>query len=291
MTQIAKRDKKIAMMTTAVVCVVCVIVAFVIVLNTVIIPNGKYRDAIALLDAGNIVEGYEALVALNGYKDSAAKVNAAFDKYKAEKLKAATFGERVFFGSYEQDYNTTNGREKIEWLVLTKKDSKVLLISDKALDCRPYNTSYVDITWETCSLREWLNGAFLNAAFSAEEQAMIADTSVSASKNPKYSTAPGNATTDKVFLLSINEANRYFDSDEASQCVPTAYATTNGAWRRSDTYTAGGFATCLWWLRSPGGNQNRGAVIDDAGTVSCYGYGVNYERGGVRPALWINLDS
>lgn len=284
----AKRNKKIAMIAAL---ILCVITAFVILLKAVIIPNAKYNNAIALLDAGNVVDGYEALIALNGYKDSAAMESAIVDKYLAEKLKGATFGERVFFGSYEQDYNTTNGREKIEWLVLTKKDSKVLLISDKALDCRPYNTSYVDITWETCSLREWLNGAFLNAAFSAEEQAMIADTSVSASKNPKYSTAPGNATTDKVFLLSINEANRYFDSDEASQCVPTAYATTNGAWRRSDTYTAGGFATCLWWLRSPGGNQNRGAVIDDAGTVSCYGYGVNYERGGVRPALWINLDS
>ena len=284
----AKKNKKIAMIT---VLILCAIAAFVILLKAVIIPNAKYNNAIALLDAGNNVDGYEALIALNGYKDSAAKASAIVDKYLAEKLKDATFGERVFFGSYEQDYNTTNGREKIEWLVLTKKDSKVLLISDKALDCRPYNTSYVDITWETCSLRQWLNETFLNNAFSSAEEAMIADTSVSASKNPKYSTAPGNATTDKVFLLSINEVNRYFGSDEASQCVPTAYATTNGAWRRSDTYTAGGFATCLWWLRSPGGNQNRGAVIDDAGTVSCYGYGVNYERGGIRPALWINLDS
>lgn len=96
MTQIAKRDKKIAMMTTAVVCVVCVIVAFIIVLNAVIIPNGKYRDAIALLDAGNIVEAYEALVALNGYKDSADRADAAFCKYEVEQLKAAKAGIMYF---------------------------------------------------------------------------------------------------------------------------------------------------------------------------------------------------
>ena len=37
----AKRNKKIAIITTS---IVCAIIAFIIVLNTVIIPNGKYED-------------------------------------------------------------------------------------------------------------------------------------------------------------------------------------------------------------------------------------------------------
>lgn len=112
----------------------------------------------------------------------------------------------------------------MEWLVLAKEGNKVLVISKYALDCQPYNTSFTSVTWETCSLRKWLNGTFINNAFSAEEQAMIPTVTVSADKNPDYSTDPGNATQDKVFLLSITEANQYFTSDEARKCGTTEYA-------------------------------------------------------------------
>lgn len=136
--RIAKRNKKIAIITTP---IVCAIIAFIIILNTVIIPNGKYNDAITLMDAGNIVEAYEALVALEGYKDSTDKANSIYDKYKVEKLKVAKVGDYVFFGAYEQDNNTANGKENIEWLVLEVKDGKALVTSKYALDCKPYNTS------------------------------------------------------------------------------------------------------------------------------------------------------
>lgn len=74
------------------------------------------------------------------------------------------------FGKYEQDNNTSNGKEKIEWLVLEVKDGKALVISKYALDCKPYNTSSTNVTWETCSLRNWLNNDFINSAFSATEK-------------------------------------------------------------------------------------------------------------------------
>ena len=51
----AKRNKKIAIITTP---IVCVVIAFIIVLNAVIIPNSKYNDAVALMDAGNSDEAY-----------------------------------------------------------------------------------------------------------------------------------------------------------------------------------------------------------------------------------------
>ena len=84
--------------------------AFIIILNTVIIPNSKYNNAIALMEAGNVVEAYEALVALDGYKDSADKANSIYDQYKVGKLKIAKAGDYVFFGTYEQDNNTSNGK-------------------------------------------------------------------------------------------------------------------------------------------------------------------------------------
>ena len=324
--RIAKRNKKIAIITTP---IVCAVIAFIILLNMVIIPNGKYNDAIALMDAGkyteaisafealgrykdsetkitecntaildgkyndaitlmdagNIVEAYEALVALDGYKDSADKANSIYDKYKVEKLKVAKVGDYVFFGAYEQDNNTSNGKEDVEWLVLEIKDGKALVISKYALDGKPYNPSYTDVTWETCTLRKWLNNDFLGAAFSAEEKAMIPTVMVSADKNPAYSTNPGNATQDQVFLLSITEANTYFSSDSARQCKPTKYAVANGV-SESNSRNC-----CRWWLRSPGYFQNLAATVSTGGDVPEGGSQVSNDSNAVRPALWINLNS
>ena len=291
--RIAKRNKKIAIITTP---IVCAIIAFIIVLNTVIIPNGKYNDAIALMDAGNIVEAYEALVALEGYKDSTDKANSIYDKYKVEKLKVAKVGDYVFFGAYEQDNDTSNGKEDVEWLVLEIKDGKALVISKYALDCKQYNTSYTDVTWETCTLRKWLNNDFLGAAFSADEKAMIPTVTVSADENLAYGTGPSNATQDQVFLLSIMEANKYFSSNSARQCEATDYAVANGA------YVNSGNSNCRWWLRSPGYEQSNAAVVGSGGDVGEIGNPVGYiyydgyrvgDRGAdaVRPALWIDLKS
>ena len=77
-------------------------------------------------------------------------------------------------------------KEDIEWLVLETKDGKVLVISKFALDCKQYNMTYTDVTWETCSLRKWLNSSFLDAAFSSEEKAMIPMVTVAAEKYPDY---------------------------------------------------------------------------------------------------------
>ena len=252
--------------------------------NTAIL-DGKYNDAIALMDAGNIVEAYEALVALEGYKDSTDKANSIYDKYKVEKLKVAKVGDYVFFGAYEQDNNTSNGKENVEWLVLEIKDGKALVISKYALDCKQYNTSYTDVTWETCTLRKWLNNDFINAAFSADEKAMIPTVTVSADKNPDYNTNPGNATQDQVFLLSIPEANKYFNSDSARQCKPTDYAFANGVYVNSSN------GNCWWWLRSPGHYQDSDASVRSGGDVGEFGSDVNRGVNAVRPALWIDLSA
>lgn len=255
----AKKRKKAFAIGTP---IVAACIAFVIVLTTVIIPTAKYNRA---------VEKY--------------------GKEWADTVKNASVGDTITFGAYEQDNNTSNGKEAIEWTVLDKDGMSLLLISKQALDCQQYNTSYTDVTWESCSLRKWMNGTFLNKAFNAEEQAQIQNTTVSADKNPEYNTNPGNATTDKVFLLSINEVEKYFNSDEARKCAPTAYAKAQGAYT-SDIYkTASGAATCWWWLRSPGISQSYAASVHLGGSVDCIGFAVNRGTGAVRPALWINLDS
>ena len=288
----AKKRKKAFAIGTP---IVAACIAFLIVLTTVIIPNSKYNAAVALMNNKKYDEAITAFEAMDGYKDSENQLeNCYIGKYGEEKwnkIKNIKVGDTYTFGAYEQDNSTSNGKEAIEWTVLDKDGMSLLLISKQALDCQQYNTSYTDVTWESCSLRKWMNGTFLNKAFNAEEQAQIQNTTVSADKNPEYNTNPGNATTDKVFLLSINEVEKYFNSDEARKCAPTAYAKAQGA-HTSDSYkTASGAATCWWWLRSPGFNQNYAADVSTGGSVYYGGDRVHSEYGAVRPALWINLDS
>lgn len=188
----------------------------------------------------------------------------------------------IAFGRYPQASKNENAL--IEWLVLKNDGSKALLISKYALDCQRYNTSGTDVTWETCTLRRWLNGSFINSAFSAEEQKQILHTTVTVDRSP-YRTNPGNNTKDRVFLLSIAEAQKYFGSDSARQCQGTAYCFAQGAYKVGDGY-------CLWWLRSPG-SSGCTAYVYNGGSINEYGYPV--DNGtiaiAVRPALWIDLGS
>ena len=281
---VEKMKKKAKKVFIAIASVACVCAVFLILLKTVIIPQYKLNKATQLIDSGDYKAAYMLLDGLS-YRDSAEKLKSA----KQAQIKNAKVGDIVYFGTYEQDNDTTNGKEEIEWLVLTKENNKILVVSDKALDCKPYNQSRDYVTWETCSLRNWLNNDFINAAFTAEERAMIPTVTVSADMNPEYNTNPGNATKDRVFLLSIVETEKYFTSDEARKCVPTEYAISNGAYT-SDSYTKGGKVTCWWWLRSPGGNRNRAAYVDLDGSVFRNGYFVSYDDGSVRPAMWISID-
>ncbi len=279
----AKKRKKIIAITTP---IICTCIAFIIVLTTVIIPSGKYNYAMELYNAGKYQDAYTAFNEVS-YKDSNDKASECLFLVQKANLSDVKKGDTVKFGFYEQDNNATNGKEEIEWTVLNVEGNKALVISKYALDCRKYNTSSTDTTWEECTLRTWLNDSFLNEAFGTKWQELIPSVSVSADKNPEYSTNPGNATTDKVFLLSITEAEKYFTSDEDRKCVPTAYAIAQGAYT-SSSYTKG---TCWWWLRSPGYDQGRAAYVDYFGSVYYTGSYVDHVRVCVRPALWINLDS
>ncbi len=63
-------------------------------------------------------------------------------------------GDIVTFGHYEQDNDTTNGKEPIEWRVLDKNDEgQYLIISEKVLDVQPYNTTNLFITFEKSTIR------------------------------------------------------------------------------------------------------------------------------------------
>ncbi len=244
--------------------------------------NTKYQKADQCETEKKYDTAVQIFAELDDYSDSKNRIS---DIIKAHPT-AAPVGSIIKFGKYEQDDDTSNGKEDIEWRILAKENGKVLLISDKALDCKPYNTNCEEVTWETCFLRAWLNDDFLNDAFTKEEQAIINATDVSADENPNSKTSQGNDTQDKVFLLSIIEADLYFGNDNKRMCVPTTYARKKGAYTSETQYNDG--STCWWWLRTSGNSRYSAAYIHTYGHIYSSGVMVSNTHNGVRPAMWIS---
>ena len=174
-------------------------------------------------------------------------------------LSGGIFFERVEFGG-------------IEWIVLDEEGEKTLLLSKDCIEERAYNEKYESVTWETCTLRSFLNDEWFEDTFSDEEKNMVLTTYVENSDNSETETSGGNDTEDKVFLLSIEEVKHYFSSD----------------YKRVAKYHG---KTDWWWLRSPGYSDYDAAAVLDGGDVDYGGDSVNCDYNGIRPALWVNLNS
>lgn len=118
----------------------------------------------------------------------------------------AQAGDRVYFGSYDQDNNLSNGKETIEWHVLEADEETITLLAATVLDSFVWDDTTADgVIWENSRIRKWLNHEFYENAFSEEEQSRI-----------QLSTLPEsgfNDTKDYVYLLSLVELLDYFGLD------------------------------------------------------------------------------
>lgn len=257
--------------------------------DTEAIAASKYDRALEDITDEDYIAAYTLLDGL-AYRDSEEKRESIKPQYHEALLKNADVGSKVFFGRYEQDNDTSNGKEDIEWIVLAKEDGRILVISKFGLDYQPFNTERADVTWDTCTLRRWLNSTFINTAFSPEERRMIPVVTIETEKNIRQNSSFFCPTEDRAFLLTINEAKEYFPSDGVRACKPTpaAAAIAESASLRNDGYA-------YWWLRSQGYRRyDTVPVVDPDGSL-CFGdrgeMWVNSEGwGAVRPAMWISLE-
>ena len=194
--------------------------------------------------------------------------------------------ETYTFGSYEQDGDAANGKEPIEWLVLDRDGDKALLLSKYALDFQSFMPFYEPVTehytWESCSLRRWLNSTFLNAAFNSSERQRLLTTTVITSPGSLHRENGPVTTEDRVFLLSNTEVYAYFANEAATAAECTAYALSENPWAGNST--APGAAA--WWLRTTDGSDHPDGVYA-GGRV---GEGTRaYEGEYVRPAIWVTM--
>ena len=153
-------------------------------------------------------------------------------------IKDAKVGDLVCIGNFE----IVPGNEKTEpifWRVIDKQDGKLFILSEKLLDNYAFNNVQGEndtTTWETSSLRKFLNGDFLTMCFTEDEQKLIQTTHLTNEAcneelhaywgnlkdifedgvNKTYSEMnnqnqkDGNETDDKIFVLSVKELIKYF---------------------------------------------------------------------------------
>lgn len=217
--------------------------------------------------------------------------------------------DNIYFGTYFQSNGST--KEPVKWRVLSNGNQQLFLLSDQNLDVFQYHTEQENVTWETSTIRSWLNGYdasantggsngtdytgdnFLDAAFSAKEQAAIAETAVvnDDNKDDIYGTNGdgGNNTNDRIFLLSIAEAeNRsYFPKGSNSRFSANTVYVADGGKLKCYMNEAGELDG--WWLRSPGFDNSMAAFIEEDGGGVYEGDPVNTKGTAVRPAFNLNL--
>ena len=157
---------------------------------------------------------------------------------------------------------------QLDWVVLTVDGGRALLLSEKVLETRAFDSSLKN--WENSDIRAYLNGSFFETTFNDQEKRRIADT--------RLTTTGQNRTDDKIFLLSVEEINEYMGD--------TAHLNMRNA-RIAENITTGNVS--WWWLRSPGLSSSVAASVRYVGGIFVSGnYVLDCINVGVRPALWLN---
>jgi len=200
--------------------------------------------------------------------------------------------------------------------VLDVQGEKALLLSKDIIERNEYYRDYIEpqefetngVTWESSTIRKYLNGIFYNS-FSEEDKKRIAETTNQNPVNLWYGTEGCNDTHDRIFLLSLEEVDMYFgNSGDYINSRRKDYAgcptDSNTGRFLSNNHDRSRVAKCKkvgkfwWWLRSPGKPSTHAACVTEDGSVSLTGNivknftppgGGNYSLGGVRPALWLML--
>ncbi len=238
----------------------------------------KYDKALLFLNNEDYANAYYIFAELGDYKDSMERINQiTSDQTIVElipklKIKTMNIGDSLRFGNYEQDNDGSNGKEKIEWILLSKENGRALLISKHILDRKPFHSELTDITWEESSLQKWLNEYFISEAFSAEEQTQIENVNL---------TDERPASNNKIFCLSYNEARYYFRSNLDITAIGTAYADKNIS---KDYYTS------WWWLRTVNNDFHTASGVGGEYKIVPSIAGYTSPEIGVRPAIWVNVE-
>lgn len=187
--------------------------------------------------------------------------------------------------------------EPLKWRIIEINGDEIMLMSDKLLDCVPYNRVSEAVSWEGSYLRQFLNDEFYDHAFSIEEKEAIIEKQIENNPNRSYKTDCGSTTVDKVFVLSSEEV--YMDTkasrhgfypytgvdDPAKRFRPTMYAMARGTWYSPvEAYKGNGF----WFMRTNGYSESSVTYICDMGYIYDHGTDVSCADSGILPVICVD---
>lgn len=250
------------------------------------IEECHYYNGIRLFEDVNYEDALNEFEQAGTFKDAKQKLKECQSIIdKRINLANAEIGEEVSIGKYEQDNNSENGKEVITWTVLDKKDNKILLLSNYALEKVRFNEKENNITWEYCSLRKWLNSEFIEDAFDNIEKSYIQQTSLTS--NTFHGKVKFSADTmDRVFVLDMEEVQSYLDvlkkhnvdyTDYVKNKFNQEYPEESEAYKDSNT-----------WLRDTDNNLSVVTLSSDSEYFKREM--VNSDKCCVRPAIWVEID-
>lgn len=291
-----KNTKKlIIIISVAIIAVVGIVLASITVVNY----NKTYDYAVEMMNNGFFGEAIKQFGEIANYKDSKSKIE------KIESFREYKEGDIFTFGAFEQDDDEANGKEPIEWIIIEKNHTSLKLVSRKVLFNLPFVKERARATWETSFARGWLNNNFLKEAFTEKEQSQIIASKVSPSTNPDYEdVSAGNATEDKVFILSYYDISSIVNNRELVDAYQentgglypfvteaTKYALNNRTAFASEENAelANRQSNAYIMLRTPG-NDSDYISFFQVSSLNSLTYGVrNNQSLGILPVLWLQI--
>lgn len=219
-------------------------------------------------------------------EESAAVEMAGQEEIQKNKLDFSNVnvGDTIEFGRFDyKELGYGDGNEKVLWDVLAIEDGRALLISHYIVSRCKYDENAMkeeyDTNWEQSDLRKYLNEELINQMFNKDEQESILEVTIDNPNSDEYcqklngfeivgNSNPCGETTDKLFLLSFEEYERYYEN------------------RSDGTSTGKKGIESSFWLRSTGIDGHHGLLVNSQGNIL-----PNYvnENVGVRPAMYVSF--
>ena len=265
-----EKRKKIAFKVIPVVAMVAIVAFIAFFVNQDIEKNRaeqqalavKYDQAAELVENGEYALAIDAFTKLGDYSDAAERVEdirATLEENQLMGLRNSQVGDRVEFGFYH-DHDT--GRYGNEWQVLARDGDRLLLITNTTVGMRKYNDSENDISWQNSTLRTWLNGEFMEDAFTDSQRDMVQTTDVTCDD--------GTVVQDRCYIISADEARELFQATEDWEINHDRTTTDN------------------WWLRSSSTDSEHKDIGWMNGSLFLDGY-TPTSTCGVRVAVWVEV--
>ncbi|MBR2650214.1 MAG: hypothetical protein IKD45_00985, partial [Clostridia bacterium] len=172
-------------------------------------------------------------------------VNFGKEKYECPTAER----EYIEFGSYYKD--NENEKLPLRWKVLKKENGEALIITSDVIDAQPYD-ALGKSDWSKSSLCAWLNGEFINNAFSRDEADRILS---------------------EIYIPAVDDAIALFDDrDDRVDYTVTEYARSRGAHTFSD-------GKCFIWLASGGNEAPNPPMMNADGGIMLLGVCANLKNG------------